>query len=78
MRAKTPRVLLTFHSTTDAMAMESYCAQHAVPGRLIPVPGVISAGCGMCWSAPPQARAAVEQAAEAANLRTDGLYELTI
>lgn len=78
MRPKMPRILVTFHSTTDAMAMESYCTLHGIPGRLIPVPGVISAGCGMCWSAPPRSRKDVEEAASQAQLRLDGIYELTI
>ncbi len=78
MRAKEPRVILTFPTTTDAMAMEAYCAAHGVSGRLIPVPSAISAGCGMCWSAPIAAREAVANAASAASLRTDGIYELTL
>ena len=78
MRPRALRVILTFPTTTDAMAMEQYAASHGVPGRLIPVPTAISAGCGMCWSAPPAARQAVEQAAQAARLRTEGIYELVI
>ncbi|MBQ1281024.1 MAG: DUF3343 domain-containing protein [Oscillospiraceae bacterium] len=78
MRAKQLRVILTFAATTDAMAMERYCQANGVPGRLIPVPSAISAGCGMCWSAPPEARDAVESAAEAAALRKEGIYELMI
>ena len=78
MRRKELRVILTFPSTTDAMAMESYAMEHGVPGRLIPVPTAISAGCGMCWSAPVIAKVQVEAAAEAAALRTEGIYELVI
>lgn len=78
MRKKELRVILTFPTTTDAMAMESYAMSHGVPGRLIPVPTTISAGCGMCWSAPPDARAQVEDAAKAAALRTEGIFELVI
>ena len=78
MRAKQLRVILTFTATTDAMSMEHYCQTHGVPGRLIPVPSAISAGCGMCWSAPPEAKDAVEAAAREASLRTEGTYELMI
>ena len=45
MRQKEFRVIVTFSTTTDAMAMESYCRSHDVAGRLIPVPTAISAGC---------------------------------
>lgn len=40
---------MTFHTTQEAMAMESYCLEHAIKGRLIPVPREISAGCGISW-----------------------------
>ncbi len=78
MRRKELRVILTFPTTTDAMAMESYAVCHGIPGRLIPVPTAISAGCGMCWSAPINAKLQVQEAAEAAALRTEGIYELVI
>ena len=78
MRKKELRLILTFPSTTDAMAMENYSMRHGIPGRLIPVPAVISAGCGMCWSAPPEAKEQVRQAVTAAKLRTEGIFELVI
>ena len=33
------------------MAMEKVCKERNVPGRLIPVPRAISAGCGLSWCA---------------------------
>ncbi|MBE6910673.1 MAG: DUF3343 domain-containing protein [Ruminococcaceae bacterium] len=78
MREKTLRTVVAFHTTTDALAMEAYCAENAVPGRLIPLPTIISAGCGMCWSAPDEARSAVTAAAEAAGIETDGIYQMML
>ena len=78
MRQKQLRVILTFPAAVYAMAMESYGAAHQVPGRLIPLPSAVSAGCGLCWSAPPEAREAVEAAAQEAGLRTGGIYELML
>jgi len=49
MRKKEMRLVITFHTTADAMALEKYCRERALPGRLIPVPRTISAGCGMAW-----------------------------
>lgn len=40
------KAVVTFHTTTDAMAMEKACKEAGAPGRLIPVPREISAGCG--------------------------------
>ena len=51
MRKKELKLVVTFDSTSDAIEMELYCAQNNIPGRLIPVPQVISAGCGMAWCA---------------------------
>lgn len=47
--------ILTFDETVDAMAWEKYCETHGLPGRLIPVPREITAGCGLSWKAPPEA-----------------------
>ena len=51
MRKKELKIVVTFHTTADAMAMEKVCKERGVPGRLIPVPRAISAGCGLSWCA---------------------------
>ena len=66
MRKKELKLIVTFHTTADAMAMEKACREDNIPGRLIPVPRSITAGCGMCWSAPPEAQAELEATLEAA------------
>ena len=53
MKELKDKFIITFPSTTQAMAMETYCQSNNVPGRLIPVPTQISAGCGLCWCAEP-------------------------
>ncbi|MDO5295697.1 MAG: DUF3343 domain-containing protein [bacterium] len=78
MRAKRLWLVVTFPSTTAAMAMESYCRQHEVPGRLIPVPTSISAGCGMCWRAPIEERERIGNAITEAALTGTLLYEVWI
>ena len=78
MREKTLRAVVAFRTTTDALAMEAYCGAHGVPGRLIPLPTIISAGCGMCWSAPAEAQADVVGAAKVAGIETDGIYQMML
>lgn len=51
MRKKELKLVVTFHTTADAMAMEKACKEHQAPGRIIPVPRAISAGCGLAWCA---------------------------
>ncbi|MCK9525755.1 MAG: DUF3343 domain-containing protein [Limnochordia bacterium] len=43
------RVVVTFHTTTEAMAWEQACKEEGLPGRLIPMPTQISAECGLAW-----------------------------
>lgn len=49
MREKKDYMVLTFHTTTEAMEMEKKCGEQHIPGRLIPVPRAITAGCGLAW-----------------------------
>ena len=60
MRKKELKLIVTFHTTADAMAMEKCCKEHQVPGRLIPVPREISAGCGLSWCADLKEREKVQ------------------
>jgi hypothetical protein len=66
MLKKKPALIITFATTTQAMAMESFCARENLPGRLIPVPREITAGCGLSWKARPEEQerllAALQQA----------------
>ena len=45
------KLVITFYTTTDAMAMEKTCKEWGADGRIIPVPGSISADCGLAWCA---------------------------
>lgn len=78
MRERTEKCVVTFRTTTGAMAMERACKAAGVPGRLIPVPRTITAGCGMCWAAPPAAREAVEELVMAQRLDVDGIYTVLL
>ena len=59
MRQKQPALVVTFSTTSEAMAAEKYSGEQGLPGRLIPVPREITAGCGLAWKAPPEAEAAL-------------------
>ena len=78
MREKRLRLIVTFRTTVAAMAMEAYCLEHGVPGRLIPVPREISAGCGMAWSAPPEAEAVMEEALSGAGISAENFHRIVI
>ena len=54
MRKKRDAFVIAFDETTQAMAMDRFCTQNGLPGRLIPVPREITAGCGLAWKAEPK------------------------
>ena len=62
MREKKPTLIITFATTTQAMAMEKFCMEQGLPGRIIPVPREITAGCGLSWKAAPVDREILEAA----------------
>lgn len=78
MRAKQLKLIVTFHTTTAAMAMERVCTAAGIPGRLIPVPREITAGCGMSWKAEPEDRAALEAFVAEKGITVAGWYELML
>ena len=78
MRERRERCVVTFRTTTGAMEMERSCEEAGLPGRLIPVPRAITAGCGMCWAAPPEAREALEELVIKIHLDVVGIYAIMI
>ena len=78
MREKELRLVVTFHTTADAMAMEKACREHDVPGRLIPVPRSISAGCGLAWCAPTAERGTLCGVMDEHRIGAEGLHECLV
>lgn len=78
MREKRWQLIITFSSTVQAMAMERSAQKAGLPGRLIPVPTAVTAGCGLAYKAPPEARAALEQLMEAEGIHGERMVELLL
>lgn len=76
MRQRAEKCVVTFRTTAGAMAMEAACKGAGLPGRLIPVPRSVTAGCGLCWAAPPEAREALEELVMKKHLDVDGIYAI--
>ena len=49
MKKKELKLIVTFHTTAEAMVMEKHCKELKLAGRMIPVPRELSAGCGLAW-----------------------------
>lgn len=78
MRKKELKLVVTFHTTADAMAMEKVCREQNVAGRLIPVPRAISAGCGLSWCAPTEEREALTALMKQYEIGPEGLHECMV
>lgn len=77
-RQKSPAIVLSFEKTTDAMAVEKYCLANNLPGRLIPIPREITAGCGMAWKATPEDEDVLVSGLNNAGLKWNSLYHLKL
>lgn len=78
MRKKELKLIITFSTTADAMAMEQACRERGAAGRLIPVPRTIWAGCGLAWSADLIWREELNALMDACGIEKEGMYECWI
>lgn len=78
MLKKTTSLVLTFSRTAQAMAADKCLSDQGLPGRLIPVPNQLTAGCGLAWAAPPEAKETLCAALEANGVGWSGAYILDI
>ena len=78
MRQRKPALVITFDTTAEAMAMESFCGKSGISGRLIPLPGEISAGCGLAWKTIPEEEASIEKSMEDHYIRWSSMYTLEL
>lgn len=67
-------LIITFHTTTEAMAFESLIRARQLPGRLIPVPTSIRAGCGLAWMAPAESSGQIISLIDQSGIGYDTIY----
>ena len=67
MRKKELRVVMTFHTTTEAMAAEKQFQEREV-----------TAGCGLAWSAPADSRNLLLETVEKAEIQYEAWQELLL
>lgn len=76
MRKKELKLIVTFHTTADAIAVEKACKEREIPGRMIPVPRELSAGCGLAWCMAPKGREKMEGLLSSLNLESEEMAEI--
>lgn len=60
------------------MAMEKACKAHQAPGRLIPVPRAISAGCGLSWCTELSDRECIEKVMKEVGIEQEAIHECMV
>lgn len=78
MRNKEWKVVVTFESTNHAIALENVFKEQGVPGRLIPVPRQITAGCGLAWCSPLHAQSFIRNEINRHQLHYEEIVELEL
>lgn len=78
MRKKELKLIITFHTTADAMAMEKACKECGAPGRLIPVPRTISSGCGLAWCASLTEKEVLAETMKSVGLQEEDMHECMV
>lgn len=78
MRAKEQKLVITFHTTAEAIAMEKAFKCSEIPGRLIPVPRCISSDCGLSWCAPLEWRGRIQSYIEREGICFESMGEYLV
>ena len=78
MREKKLRLIVTFHTTAAAMAMEKHCLLAGLSGRLMPAPRQLTSDCGIAWCSDPGDRAVLEAIAAEQKLEVEHFHEILI
>ena len=73
---KTEQIVLTFNTTHDAIASEKYCRENGINARLIPVPRILSASCGLALKGALSEDEKLKTAVSEGKIRTAGSYRL--
>lgn len=78
MRKRELRLVISFHTTAEAIAAERLCRQAGLEGKLISVPRQLTSDCGLAWSAPAELRETVEALLSQHAVETAGYHKLML
>ena len=76
MREKQERIVITFYTTADAMAMEKAAKVHGIEGKSISAPRAVSADCGIAFSSPMTEKENVMRLLSEGGIEIQGVHEL--
>ena len=76
VREKKKRLIITFETTTAPLKLDIKGKACGIPGRTIPLPSAISAGCGLAWRAGLSDRESLIAFMKEQDIRWEAMYEL--
>ena len=76
VREKKKRLIITFETTTAPLKLDIKGKACGIPGRTIPLPSAISAGCGLAWRAELSDRESLIAFMKEQDIRWEAMYEL--
>ena len=71
-------VVVSFATTAAALRWEQEAKAAGLPGRLIPVPREITAGCGLAWRDAPENEKSLRDLLAQTGIEAQGLHILTL
>ena len=78
MIKRSEKLVITFYTTTAAMAMESICKAVGADGRIIPVPSALTADCGLAWCAKNESEEELLDLMVQHNITPQGIYHCLV
>ena len=78
MRKKELKIVVTISYDSRCDGNGKICKEKGIPGRLIPVPRILSAGCGLAWAAPPEDKELIEKILAEREINRAGVDECMV
>jgi predicted CoA-substrate-specific enzyme activase len=71
-------IVFSFSNTTQAMVFDASCETHHLPGKLIPLPSSVKAGCGFAWKMEPKEYASCKDQLDRLGLQYEKMHTLPL
>ena len=78
MLKKRLKLIVTFHTSSEAMATEKVCKDAGIEGQLISAPRELTADCGISYAAEVADKARIEELLNSKEIEFDRMVEVDV
>lgn len=78
MLKKRLKLIVTFHTSSEAMATEKVCKDAGIEGQLISAPRELTADCGISYAAEVVDKARIEELLNSKKIEFDRMVEVEV